>query len=130
MEQANPPNSDSWIDGGSREEMAPPLLQCMSAQKLFEMPQIDTIRLEEAQDEPEALAPETIIENLSREEAARLSKVRNIGIAVGTLFEGRRTSIDRYCRPISILAKLQLQSGYCSTLVGSNQSTKYEVEIP
>ncbi len=39
-------------------------------------------RLEEAH-EPEALAQETIIENLDPKEAARLSKVRNIGIAVG-----------------------------------------------
>ena len=38
-------------------------------------------RLEEAH-EPEELAQETIIENLDPREAARLSKVRNIGIAV------------------------------------------------
>jgi elongation factor G len=38
-------------------------------------------RLEEAH-EPEELAQETIIENLDPQEAARLSKVRNIGIAV------------------------------------------------
>jgi hypothetical protein len=37
--------------------------------------------LEEAH-EPEELAQETIIENLDPQEAARLSKVRNIGIAV------------------------------------------------
>ena len=39
--------------------------------------------LEEAQVEPETLAQGTIIENLDPIEAARLSKVRNIGIAVG-----------------------------------------------
>jgi len=33
-------------------------------------------------DEAHELAQETIIENMSTEEAARLSKVRNIGIAV------------------------------------------------
>lgn len=38
-------------------------------------------RLEEAH-EPESLAQETIIENMSADEAHRLSKVRNIGIAV------------------------------------------------
>ena len=37
--------------------------------------------LEEAQ-APEGLAQETIIQNLSSEEAGRLSRVRNIGIAV------------------------------------------------
>jgi hypothetical protein len=41
-------------------------------------------RLEEAH-EPEELAQETIIENLDPQEAARLSKVRNIGIAVSLL---------------------------------------------
>lgn len=39
--------------------------------------------LEKAAAEPEALAQETIIENLDPKEAARLGKVRNIGIAVG-----------------------------------------------
>ncbi|OCT54315.1 hypothetical protein CLCR_00982 [Cladophialophora carrionii] len=38
--------------------------------------------LEEAQDDPDSLSQETIIHNLSPEEAHRLSKVRNIGIAV------------------------------------------------
>jgi hypothetical protein len=38
-------------------------------------------RLEEAHD-PEELTQETIIEKLDPQEAARLSKVRNIGIAV------------------------------------------------
>ena len=42
---------------------------------------IDTSRLEEAA-EPENLTQETIIENLAPQEAARLSRVRNIGIAV------------------------------------------------
>lgn len=41
-------------------------------------------RLEEAH-EPEALAQETIIENMSTEESKRISKVRNIGIAVRAL---------------------------------------------
>lgn len=39
-------------------------------------------RLEEAQ-EPETLSQETIIDNMSSDEWARLSRVRNIGIAVG-----------------------------------------------
>ena len=39
-------------------------------------------RLEKAAD-PAALAQETIIQNLDPKEAERLSKVRNIGIAVG-----------------------------------------------
>lgn len=41
-------------------------------------------RLEKAAD-PAALAQETIIQNLDPKEAERLSKVRNIGIAVGCL---------------------------------------------
>ena len=44
----------------------------------------DKYRLEEAH-EPEALAQETIIENMSTEESKRISKVRNIGIAVCAL---------------------------------------------
>jgi hypothetical protein len=48
-------------------------------------------RLEEAH-EPEELAQETIIENLDPEEAARLSKVRNIGIAVSIT-----GLVDNYC---------------------------------
>jgi hypothetical protein len=48
-------------------------------------------RLEEAH-EPEELAQETIIENLDPKEAVRLSKVRNIGIAVSVT-----GSIDHYC---------------------------------
>ena len=45
----------------------------------------DCCRLEKAA-EPERLAQETIIDNLSPQEAQRLSKVRNIGIAVGGPF--------------------------------------------
>lgn len=48
-------------------------------------------RLEEAH-EPEEFAQETIIENLDPEEAARLSKVRNIGIAVSLT-----SLVDNYC---------------------------------
>lgn len=42
----------------------------------------DRRRLEEAH-EPEVLTQETIIHNMSPEEMQRLSRVRNIGIAVG-----------------------------------------------
>jgi hypothetical protein len=45
-------------------------------------------RLEEAA-EPETLSQETIIDNMSPEEWARLSRVRNIGIAVRP-FKGSR----------------------------------------
>lgn len=41
-------------------------------------------RLEAAQSSPETLTQENIIQNLDPAEAARLSKVRNIGIAVST----------------------------------------------
>ncbi len=43
----------------------------------------DVCRLEEAA-EPENLTQEDIVANLSPQEAERLSKVRNIGIAVGS----------------------------------------------
>jgi hypothetical protein len=39
-------------------------------------------RLEQATEDPSTLAQETIIQNLDPVEAARLDKVRNIGIAV------------------------------------------------
>ena len=42
----------------------------------------DDDRQEQAAEDPESLAQETIIENLSPKEAQRLSRVRNIGIAV------------------------------------------------
>lgn len=42
------------------------------------------IRLEAAASNPETLSQEAIIDNLDPVEAARLSKVRNIGIAVWT----------------------------------------------
>lgn len=42
------------------------------------------IRLEAASSNPETLSQEAIIDNLDPVEAARLSKVRNIGIAVWT----------------------------------------------
>lgn len=45
------------------------------------IPGLTASRLEEAQD-PESLAQETIIDNMSTEESKRISKVRNIGIAV------------------------------------------------
>jgi len=42
----------------------------------------DYLRLEKAMEQPLELAQETIVENLAPNEAARLDKVRNIGIAV------------------------------------------------
>ena len=51
-------------------------------------------RLEEAH-EPEELAQETIIENLNPQEAARLSKVRNIGIAVSLPHSNRHNGPPR-----------------------------------
>lgn len=43
---------------------------------------IQIYRLEKAAADPETLTQTAIIENLNPQEAARLSKVRNIGIAV------------------------------------------------
>jgi hypothetical protein len=45
-----------------------------------------TVSRVEEEPEPEELSQETIIENLNPQEAARLSKVRNIGIAVSLTY--------------------------------------------
>lgn len=44
--------------------------------------------LEAAASNPETLSQEAIIDNLDPVEAERLSKIRNIGIAVGIFFPG------------------------------------------
>ena len=56
-------------------------------------------RQEQAAEAPESLAQETIIENLSPKEAQRLSRVRNIGIAVSYTLESFVSLVDRI-RPI------------------------------
>ena len=70
-----------WTDDGSLEGRSQvQQQQCKELQLVKEMPNC-LIRLEQAA-EPESLAQETIIHNLAPQEAARLSRVRNIGIAV------------------------------------------------
>jgi len=77
--------SGLWTGGGSNK--GAPLEQQPPCEDLLCGPNSELTRgrLEEAQD-PDALAQETIIENLSTEEAHRLSRVRNIGIAVSERF--------------------------------------------
>lgn len=67
---------DGTVEGHSLEL---PLL-CTSQSPIL-YPDTDSQSLEQAA-EPENLAQETIIDNLAPQEAARLSRVRNIGIAV------------------------------------------------
>ena len=75
-------NSGLLIDDGSSVEGLPRRqLQCKTISSC-DMAMLMNDRLEEAQEAPELLQQETIIENMSVDEAARLSKVRNIGIAV------------------------------------------------
>lgn len=45
------------------------------------------ISLKKAQEDAAGLTPEAVAANMSPEEASRLSRVRNIGIAVGELAE-------------------------------------------
>ena len=79
-------------DGSNVEE---PLLRPQLCKRLEanERAMLTVDRLEEAQDSPDTLAQETIIDNMSTEEAKRLSKVRNIGIAVCVFMEALRLGL-------------------------------------
>lgn len=54
---------------------------CMPTTMLRD-PDADRCRLERAMENPSDLDQQTIVENLNPQEAARLQRVRNIGIAV------------------------------------------------
>jgi hypothetical protein len=71
-------------------------------------------RQEAATVDPTSLATETIIENMAPAEAARLSKVRNIGIAVRLLNPIRKTLSETSHRHILTVARPLLPSEYCS----------------
>ena len=63
------------------------LLPCKQFGGILNLQSDYSIRLEQAA-APEDLAQETIIDNLAPEEAQRLSRVRNIGIAVRSILLG------------------------------------------
>jgi len=66
-------------------------------------------RLEQATADPATLSQETIVENLDPLEAKRLSKVRNIGIAVWNppKLDGGGTWLMETCRHTLTRAKQQ-----------------------
>jgi hypothetical protein len=116
-------NSDEQLTVASRQTMATSSRSCFSGSSYVRNDSYTHVsrswlifrRLEEAQ-EPEALSQDTIIANMSAEEAQRLSRVRNIGIAVSlaskvVLMEILLTST----RLILILVKRLLQNESCST---------------
>lgn len=67
------------------KKMAIGCCRCVRAMRMAMLGQARTdhiYRLEQATEDPSALTQETIIQQLDPVEAARLDKVRNIGIAV------------------------------------------------
>lgn len=80
-------NISHLTDDGRAEERSLELPLPCKVLSSEHVAQADLDSLEQAA-EPENLAQETIIDNLAPQEAARLSRVRNIGIAVrfGTKF--------------------------------------------
>lgn len=78
-------------------------------------------RLQATQNPDIELTPDTIIEQLDPVEAARLDKVRNIGIAVRNNLLELSSHHLRPPRPISTRERQQLQNACFFTLVESRQ---------
>ena len=91
---------------------------------------LDSPRLKQAAADPSSLTQQKIIANLDGTEKERLSKLRNIGIAVGqptyTSKKYKRLSLHRH---ISTAVKQQPPNESFSTPAESMRSTKSEVKM-
>ena len=76
-------------------------------------------RMKQAAADPKTLTQEQIVQNLDSAERNRLSRIRNIGIAVWFLQVARNPNVALiYYRHILIVVKQHVRNESCSTLDG------------